>query len=255
MTETLPGAYKPKTAVVVGAGADEKDATRALAKKLQIPVHKVDFSRDVTAADKDWDPSQLENALALALTEAEGPEGINFRPGPGGLKKLWAEDRPAVLKSALLAVVLVVLALSTVVMDTAVQKNRLERLNRQTAAIFSGTFPEVRTVVDPLQQMRVKVRDARQAAGLAEGNSNRMRVIDILREISLRVPAAIDVDLGQAVIGPEGVRISGTTKGFDAVDRIKNSLAEAPGFASVNITSATVEKSSGRIQFKLNMAL
>ncbi len=255
MEEMLPGAFAPQAAIVVGAGPGGSDLSAELQARLGIPARPVDWSRDVEVPATGWQPAGMDDSLALALAQSQGLAGIDFRPGPTGMGKAWSENRAPLLRTAGLAAALLLLALAGALLDAGLQKNRLEDLNRQAAALLTQTFPEVRTVVDPLQQMRVKVQEARRAASSAAGAGERVRALDLLREISLRIPAAVDVRIAQAMIDRDGVRMAGTTDGFDAVDRIKNSLAEIPGVASVGIASATVEKATGRVQFQLNMTL
>ena len=65
----------------------------------------------------------------------------------------------------------------------------------------------------------------------------------------------MDIALGRMMVGPEQVRITGTTDGFDSVDRIKSRLEAASRFRAVNIDSATVDKSGGRVRFRMNIDL
>jgi hypothetical protein len=252
MQDLMPETFLPQSAFITRIESRLPDLEQGLSETLKLPVDRIDPGRDVPGAGTGEDTAPTDNALALALVEAAGLEGINFRPGPTGLKRLWGENRSSLVRTTILAAAVLVLALVSVLADTVAKQNRLDDLNRRIRAVFTDTFPDVRTVVDPLQQMRVSVREARREAGLSQGGG-RMRVIDILREMSLRIPADVDVDFGQTVIGEDGVRVSGSTGGFDSVDRVKNSLTGMPGFSTVNISSATVDKSGGRVRFKLKM--
>lgn len=258
MEDTLPWGFSPRAGFIIGAeppgGAvlSGQALAPALSRELGIPFDPTDLGGGADTPAITWNAGRMDNALALALAESGGLGLLDFRSGHLGLKKLWVENRPSVIRTSLLAAAVLVLALVSALAGDYTKQKRLDGLNRQITAVFSETFPEVRTVVDPLQQMRATIRQVRQEAGLSQG-ANRMRAVDILRELSVRIPRGTDVDLGQIVIGPEGVRMSGSTDGFDSVDRIKNGLSTAAGFSSVDITSATVEKSGKRVRFKLKM--
>lgn len=258
MEDTLPWGFSPRAGFIIGAeppgGAvlSGQALAPALSRELGIPFDPTDLGGGADTPAITWNAGRMDNALALALAESGGLGLLDFRSGHLGLKKLWVENRPSVIRTSLLAAAVLVLALVSALAGDYTKQKHLDGLNRQITAVFSETFPEVRTVVDPLQQMRATIRQVRQEAGLSQG-ANRMRAVDILRELSVRIPRGTDVDLGQIVIGPEGVRMSGSTDGFDSVDRIKNGLSTAAGFSSVDITSATVEKSGKRVRFKLKM--
>ena len=225
-----------------------------MSEALELPAIEPGFINE-TAGAPSWPGGSMDNALALALVEAAGQEGIDFQPGPTGPKKFWNEHRSELMRTAVLAGILLILALGGLIVDVYNRQQRLDLLNRQLAAVFSETFPEVTTVVDPLQQMRIKAQETRRAAGSKPGAGTRLPAIDILRQLSAGIPKEIDVGLGQVMIGPESVLVTGSTDGFDSVDRIKSGLGLVEGFRSVGITSATVDKNGGRVRFRVKIDL
>lgn len=79
--------------------------------------------------------------------------------------------------------------------------------------------------------------------------------IDILNEISSRIPADLDVEITNFVRGEDSLVISGNTDSFNNVDDIKSRLERSDLFKNITISSANLEKSTNRIQFKLKIDL
>ena len=233
------------------------------AKHLQIPVQRADLLNDVDVRlnnrpSEAWQPSRMNNALALALTEVVGIKALNFRKGPFAVTKRWAEHRKRIVRSAVLLAALLVLILANMIIDTFAQKAKLNALNTQIRDIFYSTFPDVRTDLNTNilpQEMRSKIDEARRAGMLPAGGDGRPLMIDTLNEISTRIPAGVDVAFTRMAIGDENVIIAGNTDTFNAVDSIKNSLEEAELFESVSIVSSNKDKTGNRIQFRMKLKL
>ena len=105
----------------------------------------------------------------------------------------------------------------------------------------------------PPQEMRVRIDDARQAGMYPAGSDGQPLMIDMLNEISSRIPAGIDVAFTRMAIGEDNVIIAGNTDTFNSVDAVKNRLEEADIFESVSIVSSNKDKSGNRIQFRMKL--
>ena len=79
--------------------------------------------------------------------------------------------------------------------------------------------------------------------------------IDILNEISSRIPAELDVELTNFVRGEDNLVISGHTDSFNNVDDMKSRLEQSEILKNITINAANLEKSTNRIQFKLKIDL
>ena len=80
-----------------------------------------------------------------------------------------------------------------------------------------------------------------------------IRTIDILNNISNRIPRETDVTLTRMVIGSENVVISGDTDTFNSVDNIKSRLEQVDAFKKIIISSANINKSDNRVHFNLKI--
>jgi len=80
-----------------------------------------------------------------------------------------------------------------------------------------------------------------------------MRAIDIIDNISKRIPRETDVTLTRMAIGSENVVVSGDTDTFNSVDNIKSRLEQVDSFKKIIISSANINKSDNRVRFKLKI--
>ena len=119
--------------------------------------------------------------------------------------------------------------------------------------VFRQTFPEVTRVVEPVQQMQVKMNEIKASSISIPGMGSDQRVLDLLKDISERVPSALDVHVTSMVVDPETVRISGETDTFNTVDSLKNGLETSTYFSEVTISAANLDRSGKKVQFELKL--
>jgi Tfp pilus assembly protein PilN len=119
--------------------------------------------------------------------------------------------------------------------------------------VFSRTFPDVKRIVDPLQQMRVKVNEVKTSAISVPGTDSNNKVLDLLKDMSDRIPKSLDVKMSRMVIDQETVRVSGKTDTFNTVDSIKTGLETSRYFSGVTISSANLDRTGKRVQFEIKL--
>jgi type II secretory pathway component PulL len=252
--------FTPEGAFITGIGLDNSGIDQDLEQRLGFPVKRTDFVRDTDiikehADSQSWIPHKMDNSFSLALMEIEGTNGLNFRKGPFAAKKFWEEHKRNLIKTGILAALVLVLAFFNVILDSYFTGKNLTRLNNQITGVFTSTFPDVKKIVDPLQQMQIKIQEAKKNALLPGVTHNNIRTIDILNNISKLISKNIDVDFTRLVIGAESTVISGNTDTFNSVDSIKNSLEKSDIFKKIIISSATINKSDNRVRFKIKINL
>ncbi len=228
---------------------------------LGVPVKRVDLLADAglprkMAAQGAMPPAiQTDAALALALMESQGFETFNFRRGPFSVRKRWAEHRGNLIRTGILALLMLAALFANVMMDVAAMERRVADVDREIQEIFESTFPEITRIVNPLHQMQAAMTEAEEKAVLPGESKGDVRSIDILNEFSRLVPGNIDVIVTRMVIGEESVLISGDTDTFNAVDEVQNRLDGSDLFRKVTISSTNRERSGNRIQFKMRIEL
>ena len=250
--------FQPESLFVTGYRPDDPEFEQNMAKTLGISVKQTDLASAVKIEGRPhpgYSSSRMDNAFALALMGAKGINGLNFRRGPFAAKKFWVEHKKSLLKTGVLAGLVILLAFFNVALDSYFMEKKLARLNRQITEIFISTFPNIKTVIDPYQQMQAEIRALKKNAIIPEGSGPHIRSIDILNNISRLIPKETDVNLTKLVIGPESVMISGDTDTFNAVDDIKSRLEKAEILKKITINSANIDRTDNRVRFNLKVQL
>ncbi|MBU0767842.1 MAG: PilN domain-containing protein, partial [Proteobacteria bacterium] len=231
-----------------------------ISRILGVPVKQTDIAaaHEIIKPEQrpnTWIPYRMDNALALALAGTDAVNGFNFRQGPFAAQKFWVEHKKNLIKTGILTALVLAALFSNVLIDIYIMQKKLTRLNRQITEIFTSTFPDVKKIVDPYQQMQVNIETAKKDAIFPGKNIRNIRSIDILNDISRRIPNEIDVHLSRLDIGPDSVVIAGDTNTFNAVDDIKSRLEQADFFKKITISSANIDRSENRVRFKLKVNL
>jgi type II secretory pathway component PulL len=229
-----------------------------LERFLEVPSAPVNVSQDKRvrmSADifGVWRPALMDHALALTLREGKRVRGFNFRKGEFEVKKQVLGSTKELRKAAiLLLVVLLFLGLDFGV-DYHLLKKRYDVLDRKVTEVYRKTFPEVTRVQAPVQEMKARINEIKKSAFMMPGVRMDERVIDLLKDISERVPKSMDVHVGRMVVDPETVQVSGDTDNFNTVDSLKGTLEPSPYFTTVTITSANLDRKGKRVEFDLKL--
>jgi type II secretion system protein L len=256
--ETSSLNFEPIEAVINDtAGMDSKIA-EDISKFLEIPVKVSSIAEQMniplnTDTVNEWVPGQMENALSLALMEVEGYPVLNFHKGQFAAQKFFAKHKSALIKTGILAAAVLVLMFFNLMMQTRTLNKRIDAINDQMTQIFKETFPEIKSVKYPFKEMQAKMRETRGNEGFQSETGPHVRSIDIINNISEKIPANITVNLNRLVIQPENVLISGTTDTYESVDTIKSRLESVRQFEKVTISSANLDRSGKEVQFMLKV--
>ena len=250
--------FQPFEVAVGGIGLDDGHMAAELSGALNIPVKAASLADRLNIplgneAQSPLSPAQLDNALALALMEAEGYDSLNFHKGQFAAQKFLSKHRSPLIKTGMLAAAVLVLVFFNLGLETYTLNKRIRQIDTQMAQIFKATFPEVKTVHYPYQEMQARMRETNKNAVLQAEAGPHIRSIDILNSISEKIPKTIAVNFNRLVIQPESVLISGTTDTFNSVDDIKGRLEQIRYFQKVTISSANTDRSGNEIQFMLKL--
>lgn len=258
--DTLNPAFAPEVLFTGTPEILEPEDPEPDAGAKSLPVKRIDLARNIdlpsfAATGTLAGDAPRDNALALSYLEWSGLKGLDFRRGPFEKKKQWRQHRQRILRTSLLALMVMIMAFASVLTDNYTLAKRIDRLDREIESVFKSALPEVTRIVDPLQQLRVAVQTSQQRLALPSDSGDRLRVIDLLQGLSTAIPARTDVEMTRVVIARDNILISGHTDTFNSVDDIKSGLEKAPAFKEVTISSANLEKSGKWINFKLKVQL
>ena len=253
--------FKPDFLFMGGYALGGDSMAQDIEQQLGVPVKQADLVRDNLITIKNhpapspWEPGLMDNALALAMLEIERKSCLNFHKTSFAAKKRWEKHKKSIIKSAALLGLVLVSAFASFMIDSYSTGKRIDGLDAGIIDVFKTTFPDVKRIVDPVQQMRIKIEEKRKTSLFPGKTENNILKIDILNEISKSIPKDIDVAFTRLVISLENIQITGGTDTFNAVDDIKSRLEKADIFKKVTISSANIEKSGNRVNFKLKIQL
>ena len=243
---------------VTGSGAFYPDIENLLNRFLDLPVERVDVTKDPRIhmdenIDRAWNPALMNNALALAVRKSKQDLGYNFRRDGFEIKKEYFGHKKEIRKVATFLIVILSLLSFDLGVDYYFLKKRYNILDQQITKVFKETFPDVKRIVDPVHQMKVRLGEIEKTALSLPGVGTDRKVLDILRDISVRVPESADVHVARMVVDADTVLIRGETDTFNTVDAIKKGLEPSPYFSAATISSANLDRSGNRVQFEMKL--
>ena len=251
---------RPERLFFTGARAQAPLCADILGRLLDIPAEPIDVGLDRRVRMEgdmvgEWSPAVMSGALALALRNGRRESGFNLRRDEFGLERRYPAIREAIPKAAVFTLLIMAFAAADIILDTYLLKKEVDALDRQITAIFQKTLPLATRMVDPVQQLRVGVEELKRSAVIRPSGDPGGTIVELLREISARIPPSVGVQIQRMLVDPDTVRISGRTNAFNEVDRIKNDLGTSRRFGPVSITSANLERGGGKVQFEILIEL
>jgi type II secretion system protein L len=226
-------------------------AAERLSAAFDCPVVPFDVAQSIRTPLAGVATQELDQgALALGLYESLAEKGLNLFRATFPLKRFLQQNRKRFIQTGVLAAVLTILFMTDVYLDIRHYEKRADFLQNEAAAVLKRTFPETRNIVNPLQQMIVKLREAR-ADELGSANGPRVTQVDLLNTISRALPPKLDIHVSQLVSGAARVQISGTTGTFEAVNEANGLLEKTNLFDKITIVSASMDQKANRVRFKL----
>jgi Tfp pilus assembly protein PilN len=101
------------------------------------------------------------------------------------------------------------------------------------------------------QALRATERKA-DTLGVYRGN---LSALDILTEISRRVPSNLDVVFEELSIDRQVIQIKGHSPSFGSVDRLRAELAKYPPFSQISVGDITSDSRRGGQNFSVRISL
>jgi general secretion pathway protein L len=239
------GATRPDELVLLGGGAHLHGVESQLAERLGLPARRLaappgEAGRALLAAG---DPALFGPAAALALRgTGRARTKTNFRQAEFATRlDLGRLGRELAWTGALAAVALV-LGVALIGTSTALQSRRARQVEAEVARLYTEAFPGSAPPANALSAMQGAVRAAQERAdflGVYRGN---LSALDLLAEISARVPKELEIVFEELSIDRQVVRIRGHCESFEAVDRLRAELAEYPPFAQIKLAEVTTDR-------------
>ncbi len=245
--------------IVSGTGASIPEFYDRLEQQIEVPVLDyilLEDSQILSAPESfvDLDLDSVQNAMALCLIEAKGRESFNFNKKVSGLELFLNENRSGLIACLVLLLFLMgSLTIGPLLGGNALEK-RVTRLDDRILEVFHASFPEITTIVDPLHQMKTQVEALKKRENMDFSEAHPLSV-DLLQAITSALPPDLDIEFTRFVRTQTNLVISGSTDRFNTVDDMKSRLDRVKLFKSVEINSASMDKTLNRVAFNLKILL
>jgi general secretion pathway protein L len=256
----VEGAERSDVAEVVlcGGGAHLHRLDEYLAGRLGMPARRLSAPAEGEAADAlaAGDPVLFAPALALALRGSmRARTSMNFRQDDLAhrvdFRRVGREFRTPLALGALA----LLLASAGALIGITTESQRGEVLEREALARYQASFPgtaDPRNVVSAMQQAVTEAQDRADTLGVYRGN---LSALDILTEISDRVPQDLDVVFEELAIDRQIVQIKGHAPAFGSVDRLRAELAQYAPFSSITVGDITRDARRDGQTFSMRISL
>lgn len=221
---------------------------------LQVETYAFDFSPGLTVSGdilSPWPPGVMERAMALILLPERDAPYFDFSGDKRSTRGAPARLSQYLKFSAVPALLALVAAMALAWHDRATLVEEQNRLDGDIRRIFTQALPEVTRIVDPVQQLKSRVDEARKAYMTGGDGVAGPGMMEILAEISSLVPSSLQVRVVRLTADQNDIRLRGTTDNYSAVEAIRKGLERSPLFARVDFSSATQSRQSGAIDFEL----
>lgn len=247
------------TICLIGDESGQQEVATQLASQLGVkvksyrldeqPLIKID-----SAVNQVYRPLQMDSVFALAL-KSKAKSGIfNFRKDEFKKKKSMPELRAILLKVGVPVALSLVALIMYIGYDYKMLRDKQQSLQQQVVQVFSETLPEVKRIVNPAQQLQVRINEIRKTYSGGEGGTG-YSVLSLLTEISARIPKSYPVVVKRLVADSDTVRIKAVTRDFNTVDNVQKELEKSPYFEAVTISSANQSPEGDEVRFELKLEL
>ncbi len=202
------------------------------------------------------DESIMTGALGLALSCAKRRGSrVNFRKEEYSLKKKYG-DITRDLTFILVGLFLVFsLTMGNLLTNLYLKEKRCAGIKTEIRQVFVRTFPNVKNIVNEIQQMKNGIREEKSGSTLFNGLHGSTAFLDLLREVSVRIPAGKEIKVTKMKMNSENISVGGEANSFDTVDKMNFSLKESKLFKKIEIKDAKMSTRKGVVSFDLRMSI
>jgi len=251
--EATPDRSDITEVVLYGGGSQLKGLESYLESELG--VHATTHTPKIASSNGNrWDPAlALSLGLALKGTQLADGSRMNFRKGEFAYGRETAASRSRARYVWVGALLVAAVAAADLYMKYNLQVGKYERLRTQVREEFHAMFPDVKNVVDEVQQAKTAVADMKKKStlfGLGDWTP-----LQLMAELTRRMPPSVKIEVQDFVIEQGRLRLEAETDSFESVDKIKGALGQFEAFKDVTVSDAKVSADQARVRFRLTMTL
>lgn len=148
-----------------------------------------------------------------------------------------------------------VLWIASLASELASAASRENLAHDQLARIYNQVFPEAAAPADPAAELEARLADARELAVHLGVTGRGLTPLEILRRIAPELPVNNEVRLVELRIEQNSVRAQGIAKSYEALDGVRERLANIEGFSQVLLTDVAKVPKADVNRFSLTIQL
>jgi len=112
------------------------------------------------------------------------------------------------------------------------QEKKLNDVKTQMVRTFKATCPEVSKVVDPLVQIKAKLKDFSDDAVFSPGT---ISILKTMANLTINIPEEMTVEISQFIVSGNSLFISGKVNDLKKLEELKGALEKSTHFFNVKI--------------------
>ena len=198
------------------------------------------------------EPESVMATLALALLGSSGE-----KPGLDFIKEteFYGKLRGGYKFIAAGAALFMILSITFLFYRNQTQIQTLRETKTEIGRIYKAAIPKGR-MVKPTFQLKQRLKSAKSAMERAGfGESGRKDLLWILKLLSERLQTVQGAVIEEIIYDEKVVTIKGKVTNFNSVNRIRDLLAAAPTFKSVEVADSRTFPNTKKVSFKMRLQL
>lgn len=244
---------------VSGGGALYAPLCHHLEKSFGVPVDRLNLSSQNLAAVDDTAPRSappqiLNTALACVKSAWSSKKSFNFRRGEFAAKNILTDFGTQLKRAAIVVAILLTLFCVSQALDYEAQSLQAKQLKKTIASILKKHAPSAVPMGDPVLQLKNKLAEERKTYGL-DGASSGATVLELIRELSVRIPAERDIVVTHLHYENQLVLLKGEAGKIDDVTAVRDELSKSRYIQSVTLGATSLKKDGSKVDFDLRMEL
>ena len=243
---------------LVGGTAQMERIDELLSERTGFSVHRIGLPREEDGRGLVAGGSPVLHAPAIALAlrgTTRGSTDLNFRQDEFARRLDLSRYRRDFGSTFVLAGVVLVLALASFGTRAMLTSQSAGDVEAQIASLYGQVFPGEAVPASPVKAMREAVREARDKAEYLGVYSGNRSALDLLQEISSRVPPELELTFEELSIDGQTIRIRAIAKSFEAAERLGTELSAFPLFSQARIGAIETDRITQGKKFNVTIGL
>lgn len=240
-----------------------KDISSVMSTMFEATPQRINISGDSrlrmdSALSGIYEPSLMDNALAVSIRENKKNIGFNFRRDEFAVKRnIFGPGKDARKVAVLLSIFFIMLIINNSI-DYYYLSRKHALVEDHFNKLFDNKFTEHKGIKGTQYKILIleqNLKDLKNpSADTSTGIKTDQKVLDILKDISQRIPGEYNININTMQINNREVTISANTDSYDTVDKIANILKPSDLYKSVNIINPGQSKDGIKFDLKLERA-